>query len=181
MIQFMRGTKSQLNNNSSIIAAGQPVFESDTGQLKIGNGSSRYSALEYVGSIFENTSSGGGEVTFGGSGPLNTYVDFPGGLRLSYGVDSCPTSSFSDNYGSIYFVGTTFAVGGIYLNSVKSRVLCYSLNLGKQSSSTIYDLNAFITSSQITSSGGIQYRIAWPGTSSQPSGLYVYFMIWSRD
>lgn len=57
MIQFMRGTKSQLNNNSSIIAAGQPVFESDTGQLKIGTGSSRYSALEYVGSIFESESS----------------------------------------------------------------------------------------------------------------------------
>lgn len=58
MIQFMRGTKSQLNNNSSVIAAGQPVFESDTGQLKIGNGSSRYSALEYVGSIFEYDPSG---------------------------------------------------------------------------------------------------------------------------
>lgn len=49
MIQFLRGSKSQLESSSTIIAAGQPVFESDTGQLKIGDGSSVFSALPYVG------------------------------------------------------------------------------------------------------------------------------------
>ena len=49
MIQLLRGTKSQLDSYQTVIAEGQPVFEKDTGQLKIGNGSSIYSALPYVG------------------------------------------------------------------------------------------------------------------------------------
>lgn len=69
MIQFLRGTQTQLNSSSQVFAAGQPIFESDSGQLKIGNGSSRYSSLPYVGSIFESS---------GGSSNLDvsyTYVD----------------------------------------------------------------------------------------------------------
>ena len=49
MIQLLRGTQQQLNSYSTIIPDGQPVFEKDTGQLKIGNGTSMYSALPYVG------------------------------------------------------------------------------------------------------------------------------------
>lgn len=49
MIQFLRGTKSQLEASSIVLPAGQPVFESDTGQLKIGNGSSLIKLLPYVG------------------------------------------------------------------------------------------------------------------------------------
>ena len=88
MIQFLRGSKSQLESSSTIIAAGQPVFESDTGQLKIGTGSSRYSSLPYVGSIFEyDPDSGGGSSTnVAYSGDINNgYIDFPGGLRYSWG------------------------------------------------------------------------------------------------
>lgn len=66
MIQFLRGTQSQLNSSSQILSSGQPVFESDTGQLKIGNGSSRISELPYVGSIF---ASEGGD-----SGSNSTYT-----------------------------------------------------------------------------------------------------------
>lgn len=88
MIQFLRGSKSQLESNSTIIAAGQPVFESDTGQLKIGTGSSRYSSLPYVGSIFEyDPGSGGGsssEITWSGD-YTRGYIDFPNGLRYSWG------------------------------------------------------------------------------------------------
>lgn len=88
MIQFLRGSKSQLESSSTIIAAGQPVFESDTGQLKIGTGSSRYSSLPYVGSIFEyDPGSGGGsssDITWSGNS-TNGYIDFPNGLRYSWG------------------------------------------------------------------------------------------------
>lgn len=70
MIQFMRGTKSQLTSNSSIIAAGQPVFEIDTGQLKIGNGSSVFSALPYVG-----VSSSGPTITTQGSAKYLQLAD----------------------------------------------------------------------------------------------------------
>ena len=87
MIQFLRGSKAQLESNSTIIAAGQPVFESDTGQLKIGTGSSRYSSLPYVGSIFEYDPGSGGEsstdITWSGD-YTKGYIDFPNGLRYSW-------------------------------------------------------------------------------------------------
>ena len=179
MIQFMRGTKSQLNNNSSIIAAGQPVFESDTGQLKIGNGSSRYSALEYVGSIFENTSSGGGEVTFGGSG-YNSYVDFPGGLRMSYGQRSYTAGRYDGvSVNGLYFMGSSSAgLMGVYVTSVKSTILGWTVNPHQ---SEPYIGSLWITHSWVEADN-IMYKIAWRGTGGSNSpAFYIDFVIWSRD
>ena len=81
MIQLLRGTKSQLETSQTVFADGQPVFEKDTGQLKIGNGMSTYSLLPYVG-----TSSGGSssEITYSGD-IYEGYIDFPSGLRYSWG------------------------------------------------------------------------------------------------
>ena len=53
MIQFLRGTQSQLQSSQQIFAAGQPIFESDTGQLKIGNGINNFAGLPYVGGSSE--------------------------------------------------------------------------------------------------------------------------------
>lgn len=50
MIQFLRGTKSTLEASQQVFSAGQPIFESDSGQLKIGNGADVFSNLPYVGS-----------------------------------------------------------------------------------------------------------------------------------
>ena len=49
MIQFLRGAQSQLQSSQQIFAAGQPIFESDTGQLKIGDGIRTFANLPYVG------------------------------------------------------------------------------------------------------------------------------------
>ena len=59
-IQFLRGTKSTLSSSNQIFLAGQPVFESDSGQLKIGDGVNSFSNLPYVG---EGLSSGGGSTS----------------------------------------------------------------------------------------------------------------------
>lgn len=48
-IQFLRGNKSTLDASQQIFLPGQPIYEQDSGQLKIGNGSDIYSALKYVG------------------------------------------------------------------------------------------------------------------------------------
>lgn len=76
MIQLLRGTQSQLNSYSTIIPDGQPVFERDTGQLKIGNGSSLYSALPYVGAVASSMQL---------SGTTNNYtIDLGQGLQYRY-------------------------------------------------------------------------------------------------
>ena len=49
MIQFLRGDKQSLEASEYIPADGQPIYEKDTNLLKVGNGSSSYSALPYLG------------------------------------------------------------------------------------------------------------------------------------
>lgn len=44
----MRGESSAVSANDPVLAAGQPFYELDTHELKIGDGSSNYSSLDYV-------------------------------------------------------------------------------------------------------------------------------------
>lgn len=81
MIQFLRGTQSQLNSSNQVFAAGQPIFESDTGQLKIGNGSSVFSALPYVGA----SSSGSYPIISPDADIFESYIDFSDRIRLHWG------------------------------------------------------------------------------------------------
>lgn len=48
-IQFLRGTKDALETENPVLLSGQPAVELDTGQLKIGNGTTAYNSLPYVG------------------------------------------------------------------------------------------------------------------------------------
>lgn len=50
MIQFLRGTQAALNSSQQIFPEGQPIYEKDTHQLKIGDGVNNYSGLPYIGS-----------------------------------------------------------------------------------------------------------------------------------
>lgn len=90
MIQFLRGTSSQLQSSNQIFAAGQPVFESDSGQLKIGDGLKTFANLPYVGAGL----SGGGSINWksysnsvsSGDGSVSArYLDFEDGMRLVMG------------------------------------------------------------------------------------------------
>lgn len=49
-IQVKRGTRSVLSQVNPDLLSGQPCFETDTGQLKIGDGVNKYNDLPYVGS-----------------------------------------------------------------------------------------------------------------------------------
>lgn len=49
MIQFLRGDKASLEASEYVPADGQPIYEKDTNLLKVGNDSSNYSALPYLG------------------------------------------------------------------------------------------------------------------------------------
>ena len=180
MIQFMRGTKSQLTSNSSIIAAGQPVFESDTGQLKIGTGKSRYSALEYVGSIFENTSSGGGEETISGNSSSG-YVDFPGGLRISFGQYNYNQGQYTgSSQGGIYVMNGSWCNLGYMLSSVKSTFLAAQYTVGctdYNSSQKIWIGNDLQASGMFNDKG--TFQLCWTGSSQCPA-FSINYLILSR-
>lgn len=80
MIQFLRGTSSQLQSSNQVFAAGQPIFESDSGQLKIGNGTSTFANLPYVGA----SSTGEPAITETDNG---YYVDYNGIRYLNHTFD----------------------------------------------------------------------------------------------
>lgn len=91
MIQLLRGIKSTLESSQTVFSDGQPIFEKDTGQLKIGNGVDTFSSLPYVGA-----SSSGSEY------PKYTLVDF---TTDQWYIDLSPTiritravSNYTGNY-----------------------------------------------------------------------------------
>lgn len=61
LIQLRRGTKSEWASVNPTLAAGEFGFETDTGRLKIGNGSNSWDGLDYVGTkenlikVYNNT------------------------------------------------------------------------------------------------------------------------------
>ena len=48
VIQQQRGTAAALTATNPVIAAGQIVYETDTGKVKIGDGTTAWSSLAYV-------------------------------------------------------------------------------------------------------------------------------------
>lgn len=48
LIQMRRGTAAEWSSQNPILAAGEPGFETDTGQLKIGNGAAAWNSLSYL-------------------------------------------------------------------------------------------------------------------------------------
>lgn len=66
-IQFRRGTKSAITSANPVLLAGQPCIETDTGQMKVGNGSSNYNSLKYVGATY-TTFKGATSSAAGGTG-----------------------------------------------------------------------------------------------------------------
>ena len=73
MIQFMRGTSSQVQSDNPVLAAGQPFYETDTHRMKVGDGINAYNLLDAIGD-----SKTYADVTIGsaGSGYLAKEVDF---------------------------------------------------------------------------------------------------------
>lgn len=67
-IQFRRGTASQWTTANPILSAGECGYETDTGLAKIGDGSTTWTALEYItDTLSQNYDGGNASSLFGGS------------------------------------------------------------------------------------------------------------------
>jgi hypothetical protein len=53
-IKLRRGTASQWSSINPVLQAGEPGVETDTGKMKIGDGTTAYNSLAYVGTAFVN-------------------------------------------------------------------------------------------------------------------------------
>ena len=136
-IQFLRGTKSKVAASTRVLAEGQPLYETDTNKLKVGDGSTQAKSLPYVkvdtDSHLSSTSTNpvqnkvvttalnyklqlsGGTMT----GALTTK-----GIKLTSGTDygatlpSNPATNqlFFQTIGSNFVLDNVYPVGSIYMN-----------------------------------------------------------------
>lgn len=144
-IQFLRGNASTLQSSQQVFLPGQPIFEQDTGKLKIGNGSDVYSALSYVG---ESGGVSSQLEVISNEDDSQHYVDLSPSLRLAFGYSllnykfAGPTygwkvepwsSSVSESYFYTYYSSTrTFNPGSRifgFLDSDNYKILSVNLNL----------------------------------------------------
>ena len=136
-IQFLRGTHSKVAASTKVLADGQPLYETDTKKLKVGDGSTQAKSLPYVkvdtDSALSSTSTNpvqnkvintelgkklsrsGGTMT----GALTTK-----GIKLTSGTDygttlpSNPATNqlFFQTVGSNFVLDNVYPVGSIYMN-----------------------------------------------------------------
>lgn len=92
-IKFRRDTSANWTSVNPIPAQGEPCYETDTGKLKIGNGSDSYTILPYV-------SDGGGS---SGDLPIATATTL-GGIKVGNNLSITEDGTLSANAGS---AGTT--------------------------------------------------------------------------
>ena len=184
MIQLLRGTQSQLNSYSTIIPDGQPVFERDTGQLKIGTGSARYSNLPYVGSIFE--SSGGDTNLVYGGNSSEGYIDFPGGLRVCYGSFSRTISMDVNIPGNGTYGpygpgagGADLVRRGSDISNLKTTII--SMNLFSSYDSSTYRGDFSISINRFDPTGSYVCRLKGRSTFIQEVYATIYYQVWSID
>jgi hypothetical protein len=78
-IQIRRGTASEWTSANPTLASGEQGFETDTGKVKIGNGSTAWTSLAYIGagtvtSITAGTGLSGGTITTTGTIAIDSTV-----------------------------------------------------------------------------------------------------------
>ena len=136
-IQFLRGTHSKVAASTKVLADGQPLYETDTNKLKVGNGSTQAKSLPYVkvdtDSALSSTSTNpvqnkviktelGKKLSLSGgnmTGSLTTK-----GIKLTSGTDygatlpSNPATNqlFFQTVGSNFVLDNVYPVGSIYMN-----------------------------------------------------------------
>lgn len=91
MIQFLRGTSAQRATHTEVSTAGQPIYETDTHKLYVGDGSTPISQLQSIGgstlSFSNSFSVSGNNVSLLGAtssrlGGVKVYTDSSGYLCI---------------------------------------------------------------------------------------------------
>jgi hypothetical protein len=174
-IQVRRGTASQWTSANPTLASGEWGFESDTGKVKIGNGSTAWNSLGYTGagsvtSITAGTGLSGGTITATGTIAIDTAttVDVSTAQTLTNKTLTTPTlTSPLINMGINAQTGTTYtpvlADNGklVTLNNASAITVSIPTN-----ASVAYPTGAQISFAWITGAGQPTIQAASSGTTT---------------
>lgn len=152
-IQVRRGTASQWTSTNPTLAAGEWGYETDTGKVKIGNGSTAWTSLGYTGagtvtSIIAGTGLSGGTITSSGTIAIDTatVVDVSTAQTLTNKTLTAPVINLSLNAQT----GTTYtfvlADNGKLVTASNASAQTYTIPLN---SSVAYATGAQINLIQI--------------------------------
>ena len=114
MIQFMRSTSSAAASQAPLLQAGQPFYETDTHKLKIGDGSTAWNDLPYIGGS-GLVSSDAKVIKIGVSSHTDYDVD-----TMDYNCDGTDDQEqFSEAISRLYSTGGTILVypGNYYFSA----------------------------------------------------------------
>jgi hypothetical protein len=121
-IQIRRGTASQWTSTNPTLASGEQGYETDTGKMKIGNGSTAWNSLSYaitgatgtVTSITAGTGLSGGTITSTGTIAIDsTVATLTGSQTLTNKTLTTPIISSISNSGTV-----TLPTGSVTLASL---------------------------------------------------------------
>lgn len=119
-IQIRRGTASQWTSTNPTLAAGEWGYETDTGKVKIGNGSTAWTSLAYFGSAAV------GDITGLGTG-VATWLATPSSANLASAVTD-ETGSGALVFGTSPTIATPVLTLSTTTNSAEGRIAWDSTN-----------------------------------------------------
>lgn len=171
-IQVRRGTAAQWTSTNPTLAAGEWGYETDTGKVKIGNGSTAWTSLGYTGagtvtSITAGTGLSGGTITTSGTIAIDTAttVDLSTAQTLTNKTLTTPTITQGQATPSFSANAYTLVAG----DAGKLLLASNSTTAGTVYIPTDATTN-FATGTQITilqtGSGQLTIAAATPGTTT---------------
>ena len=183
LIQFRRGAAATWDNANPTLSAGEPGYESDSGRFKIGDGSTAWNSLEYIGENLEGDVSISGNLTVTGDMTVNGTTTTINSTEISVddinivlGDTASPTDASADG-GGLTLKGATDKTFN-WVDSSDSWTSSEHMNLASGKSYYINGSNvlsgstlgAGVTSSSLTSVGTISSG-TWEGTAIENAYL----------
>lgn len=180
-IKLRRDPASRWTSVNPVLASGEPGFELDTGKLKIGDGTSLWSGLSYLGGsggsgiTLEQVQDDMGTFLVAGTGTILNYNDASNSLTISSsGVNVLSPTAIStsqNNYdpGAGDVLRLSASASGVNITGLVPRIekLRILINIGSTNNITLNNESASSTAANrfITPNGG-NYIVAPTGSVS---------------
>jgi hypothetical protein len=165
-ILLRRGTATEWTNANPVLDAGEPGFETITGKLKIGDGTTAWNSLDYVANDFEITDLGdviitdpeaGQILAFNGTNWVNSTQDTAG---ATYTIATEGTSGSVD----VVLAGSDDTTDGVTFTA-GSGITITNANDTITIANSVTDTNTTYTASAETTTGGANFRLT-PSTGT---------------
>ena len=185
-IQVRRGTASSWTSTNPTLAAGEIGFETDTGKIKVGNGSSTWSALNYVGAanaiqyVYNATA---GQTSFSGADSNGLTLSYTVGAEQVYvnGVLQVRTSDYTATNGtSVTLTTATIASDVVTIVAFGTFDIANTYTQAQANATFPLNTSSFFAGKNKIINGDFYWNQR-AFTSNTTSGAYNYDRFWQSN